>query len=230
MRKIVVFVAFLVGLLATPVFAKDVTGTQITIEKKSSAYQSRRNRDYWTRVWYEKQARKGKRYKRKVYRNGRKLRKKRRYNNRVKVRRVSKRKRSRKRSSYRPRVSSKNVRPGRCSRVLAKISLSSQRMNVYQGGRLLHSWKVSTGRKGYSTPRGTWRIHRMHKRYFSKKYDNAPMPYAMFYSGGFAVHGTNSIKRLGRRASHGCVRLHPSNAAQLFAMVRRNGGTVKVTN
>ena len=114
-------------------------------------------------------------------------------------------------------------------RILAKVDLSSQTMNVYRGGRHLYRWKVSTGRSGYGTPTGTWRIHRMHKRYFSRKYNNAPMPHAMFYYRGFAVHGTNHISRLGRRASHGCVRLHPSNAAKLFSMVRRSGGTVKVT-
>lgn len=114
-------------------------------------------------------------------------------------------------------------------RVLAKVDISSQRMKVYRGGRLLYTWKVSTGRRGYGTPTGTWRIHRMHKRYFSRKYDNAPMPYAMFYYRGFAVHGTSSIKRLGRPASHGCVRLHPDNARKLFSLVKRNGGTVKVT-
>ena len=113
-------------------------------------------------------------------------------------------------------------------RVVARVDLSSQRMNVYRRGRLLYTWKVSTGRRGYGTPTGTWRIHRMHKRYFSRKYDNAPMPHAMFYYRGFAVHGTTSIKRLGRRASHGCVRLHPKNAAKLFSLVRRHGGTVKV--
>ncbi len=115
-------------------------------------------------------------------------------------------------------------------RILAKVDLSSQTMNVYQGKRHLYTWKVSTGRKGYRTPTGTWRIHRMHKRYYSRKYDNAPMPHAMFYYRGFAVHGTNYIKRLGRPASHGCVRLHPSNAAKLFSMVKQNGGTVKVVH
>ncbi|MEN0039830.1 MAG: L,D-transpeptidase, partial [Pseudomonadota bacterium] len=85
------------------------------------------------------------------------------------------------------------------------------------------------GRKGYRTPTGTWRVHRMHKEYYSKKYHGAPMPYAMFYYRGFAIHGTNAIGRLGRTASHGCVRLHPSNAATLFSMVRRHGGTVKVS-
>lgn len=113
-------------------------------------------------------------------------------------------------------------------RILAKVDLSSQRMRVYRGKKHLYTWKVSTGRKGYGTPTGTWRIHRMHKRYYSRKYDNAPMPHAMFYYKGFAVHGTYSIKRLGRRASHGCIRLHPDNAARLFSLVKRNGGTVKV--
>ncbi|MEM9731973.1 MAG: L,D-transpeptidase [Pseudomonadota bacterium] len=135
---------------------------------------------------------------------------------------AAKKKRGTKRRSTKKRRSSSG-------RVVARVDLSSQRMRVYRGGRLLHTWKVSTGRSGYGTPTGTWRVHRMHKRYFSKKYHGAPMPYAMFYYRGFAIHGTNAISRLGRRASHGCVRLHPSHAAKLFAMVRRHGGTVKVT-
>ena len=114
-------------------------------------------------------------------------------------------------------------------RILARVDLSSQTMTVSRGGRVLYRWPVSTGRSGYRTPTGTWRIHRMHKRYYSRKYHGAPMPYAMFYYRGFAVHGTNAISRLGRPASHGCVRLHPKNAARLFSLVKRNGGTVKVT-
>ena len=113
-------------------------------------------------------------------------------------------------------------------RVVAKVDLSSQTMTVSRRGRVLYRWPVSTGRSGYRTPTGTWRVHRMHKRYFSKKYHGAPMPYAMFYYRGFAIHGTNQISRLGRPASHGCVRLHPSNAAKLFSLVRRHGGTVRV--
>lgn len=114
-------------------------------------------------------------------------------------------------------------------RIVAKVDLSSQTMTVSRNGRVLYRWPVSTGRSGYRTPRGTWRIHRMHKRYFSRKYHGAPMPHAMFYYRGFAIHGTNQISRLGRPASHGCVRLHPSNAARLFSLVRRHGGTVRVT-
>ena len=227
MKKIIVFLALLLGFSVSPAFAKDLRTDQVRIEESTNSYQAKSDNDYWTRIRSLRKARKSKRSKRRVYRNGKKVSYKRRYK---KSRRVSKRKRSKRTSSYRRPVSSRNVRPGRGGRILAKVSLSKQRMDVFKGGRLIHSWKVSTGRNGYTTPRGTWRIHRMHKRYFSKKYDNAPMPFAMFYHRGFAVHGTNSIKRLGRTASHGCVRLHPSNAAQLFAMVRRSGGTVKVTN
>jgi len=113
--------------------------------------------------------------------------------------------------------------------VVAKVNLSTQRMHVYQNGRHKYTWKISSGRAGYRTPTGSYGIHRMHKRYFSKKYHGAPMPYAMFFRGGYAVHGTNSIGRLGRTASHGCIRLHPSHAATLFSMVRKRGGRVSIT-
>ncbi|MEL6966766.1 MAG: L,D-transpeptidase [Pseudomonadota bacterium] len=113
--------------------------------------------------------------------------------------------------------------------VVARVNLSTQRMHVYKNGRRLYTWKVSSGRAGYRTPTGSYRVGRMHKRYFSRKYNGAPMPYAMFFRGGYAIHGTNSIGRLGRTASHGCIRLHPSHAATLFSMVRRSGGRVKIT-
>ncbi len=181
--------------------------TSPKVIKSSSAKSTyvKKDKAYWTRVWHQKQAAKRRGLKKKSYSKKRKSSK----------RRVAKRSRNRTRS--------------RSGRVLAKVDLSSQTMNVYKGGRLLHTWKVSTGRNGYRTPTGTWNIHRMHKEYYSKKYHGAPMPYAMFYHRGFAVHGTGSISRLGRTASHGCVRLHPSNAATLFSMVRQSGGTVKVT-
>jgi lipoprotein-anchoring transpeptidase ErfK/SrfK len=63
----------------------------------------------------------------------------------------------------------------------------------------------------------------MARYYFSRKYYNAPMPHAIFFDYGFAIHGTNDISRLGGPASHGCVRLHPANAATLFALVEHNG-------
>ena len=64
----------------------------------------------------------------------------------------------------------------------------------------------------------------MNEIWYSKQWDNAPMPHAVFFTKeGHAIHGTNEVKRLGRPASHGCVRLSPQNAATLYALVKENG-------
>ncbi|MEM8685788.1 MAG: L,D-transpeptidase [Pseudomonadota bacterium] len=107
--------------------------------------------------------------------------------------------------------------------VKAKIDLSKQRMNVVVNGEVVHSWKISSGRRGYTTPTGSYYPYRMHKMWYSRKYDNAPMPHAVFFRGGYAVHGTKSISRLGRPASHGCIRLHPANAKKFYDLVRQHG-------
>jgi len=107
--------------------------------------------------------------------------------------------------------------------VVVQIDKSAQRMAVRVDGAARYSWPVSTGRSGYGTPSGVFNPQSMHRRYFSRKYYNSPMPNAIFFYYGFAIHGTNDISRLGGPASHGCVRLHPSHAAALFALVQRNG-------
>jgi lipoprotein-anchoring transpeptidase ErfK/SrfK len=107
--------------------------------------------------------------------------------------------------------------------VTAKISLSSQTMTVTQNGVVLYKWKVSTARRGYSTPTGSYRAYWASRHHRSRKYDYAPMPYAIFFKGGYAVHATFDVKRLGRPASHGCVRLHPSNAATFFSLAQKYG-------
>jgi lipoprotein-anchoring transpeptidase ErfK/SrfK len=104
-----------------------------------------------------------------------------------------------------------------------EIDIASQRMNIYANGRRYYQWKVSTGTWKYPTPRGYYRPYYLKKMHYSKKYDNAPMPHSVFFRGGFAIHGTYSTSRLGRRASHGCVRLHPSNAKKLFYMIKDRG-------
>jgi lipoprotein-anchoring transpeptidase ErfK/SrfK len=96
-------------------------------------------------------------------------------------------------------------------------------MIVYVDGRHAASWPVSTARRGYRTPTGTFRPGRMHRRYFSKKYHGSPMPYSVFFLGGYAIHGTNAVRALGRPASHGCVRLHTENARRLFSLIERYG-------
>lgn len=116
-----------------------------------------------------------------------------------------------------PRLSSS------ASNVEARIDIATQRMIVSVDGEVRHVWKVSTGRKGFSTPRGAYKPQRMHVRYFSRKYYNSPMPYSIFFRGGYAIHGTTAIDRLGGPASHGCVRLATGNARTLFNLVRSAG-------
>ena len=117
--------------------------------------------------------------------------------------------------------------------IVAHISLSRQVMDVSVDGRHFASWKVSTGRKGFRTPTGSWRPKVLRRMHYSSKYDNSPMPHSVFYHGGYAVHGTNYVKRLGQPASHGCVRLHPTHAATFFNLVQSRGmrnALIRVTN
>ncbi|KQU86163.1 hypothetical protein ASD00_07160 [Ensifer sp. Root31] len=116
-----------------------------------------------------------------------------------------------------------SVQPLNAANLVAKISLSSQTMVVKQNGVVMYRWKVSTARKGYVTPKGSWKAKWLSRNHRSKKYDDAPMPYAVFFNGGYAVHATYDVKLLGRPASHGCVRLHPNNAAEFFALAREHG-------
>jgi lipoprotein-anchoring transpeptidase ErfK/SrfK len=107
--------------------------------------------------------------------------------------------------------------------LVARIDLSDQRMYVYVDEMLVDVFKVSTARKGYVTPTGRYRAQWLSRYHRSRKYDWAPMPYSVFFHGGYAVHGTTDLKRLGRPASHGCVRLHPANAKTFFNLVKVSG-------
>jgi lipoprotein-anchoring transpeptidase ErfK/SrfK len=105
--------------------------------------------------------------------------------------------------------------------VLVRVDRATQTMDVSVDGASLYRWPVSTGRRGFGTPAGTYHPQRMAARWFSTIYYNAPMPHAIFFHGGFAIHGSYDIARLGGPASHGCIRLHPSAAAALFGLVQR---------
>jgi lipoprotein-anchoring transpeptidase ErfK/SrfK len=107
--------------------------------------------------------------------------------------------------------------------IMASIDVSSQTMTVSRNGMNIHRWKVSTARHGYHTPRGQFRPTRMHKMWYSRKYDMTPMPYSIFFYHGFAIHGTYSRRYLGRPVSHGCVRLDPENAKTLYSLVSKYG-------
>jgi lipoprotein-anchoring transpeptidase ErfK/SrfK len=107
--------------------------------------------------------------------------------------------------------------------VVAHISLSTQRMNVSVNGVPRYNWAVSTAKPGYRTPTGTFKPTALFRYHASTIYSGSPMPYSIFFLRGYAIHGSYETKYLGRPASHGCVRLHPSNAAALYSLVKTYG-------
>jgi lipoprotein-anchoring transpeptidase ErfK/SrfK len=107
--------------------------------------------------------------------------------------------------------------------VVAHIDISSQTMQVSVDGRPLYVWPVSTARFGYVTPTGYYHPIRLERIWHSAIYNNAPMPYAVFFRGGYAIHGTYEVGHLGTPASHGCVRLNTWDAATLFSLVEQHG-------
>jgi lipoprotein-anchoring transpeptidase ErfK/SrfK len=109
--------------------------------------------------------------------------------------------------------------------VVVHVDRSRQQMDVIVDGAPRYSWRVSTARRGYITPPGTYHPEMLARRWFSSKYDNSPMPHSIFFHRGYAIHGTYEISGLGRPVSHGCVRLDPANAAILFGLVEREGSS-----
>lgn len=108
--------------------------------------------------------------------------------------------------------------------VLVTIDKSTQRMTVAVDGRDRYSWPVSTGVDGHDTPSGSFTPFRMDRDHFSREWDDAPMPNAIFFTEmGHAIHGTGHVAALGRPASHGCVRLSRAHSAELFALVKAEG-------
>jgi hypothetical protein len=115
------------------------------------------------------------------------------------------------------------VSPAQAS-ILITIDKAAQKMTVDVDGATRWIWPVSTGRRGYDTPAGSFRPFRMEEDHYSKEWDDAPMPYSIFFTGeGHAIHGSYETRNLGRPASHGCVRIAPKNAEKLFMLVRREG-------
>ena len=117
--------------------------------------------------------------------------------------------------------------------IAINVDKSTQHMTVAVDGQQRYVWPVSTGRAGYETPSGTFKVNRMDAAHYSKEYDNAFMPDSMFFDlHGHAIHGFNDVPHLGMAVSHGCVRLSPANAAVLFNLVKQEGianTTVEIT-
>lgn len=108
--------------------------------------------------------------------------------------------------------------------IIATINVPKQEMRVVVDGVERYVWPVSTGRDGVAiTPAGTFKVQSMHVITYSRLFNNAPMPWSIFYDGHYAIHGTTAIHLLGRTASMGCTRLHPDNAKILFNLVKERG-------
>ena len=110
------------------------------------------------------------------------------------------------------------------SSIRITIDKATQKMTVLVNGEEKYDWPVSTGKRGYSTPSGMYTATSMNEIWYSKEWDNAPMPHAIFFmKDGHAIHGSYEVKYLGKPASHGCVRLAPKNATILYDLVKKTG-------
>lgn len=103
------------------------------------------------------------------------------------------------------------------------VDLGAQRLTVVERGEVKHVWPISSGRPPYRTTTGTFRPQWASRMWYSRQYDMAPMPHAVFFNRGIAFHATNATHLLGRPASHGCVRLAPQNARALYKMIHAHG-------
>ena len=108
--------------------------------------------------------------------------------------------------------------------IVANIDKTSQEMTIFVDGVEEHSWPVSTGLPGYATPSGTFTTSSMNEIWYSRQWNNTPMPHAVFFTKkGHAVHATDQVSKLGRPASKGCVRLSPKNAKTFYNLVKEHG-------
>ena len=104
------------------------------------------------------------------------------------------------------------------------VDKNTQQMTVSVNGAPRYTWPVSSGNPSHETPNGSFKTFRMEEDHYSKEFDDAPMPNAIFFTKqGHAIHGTDSVNRLGSPASHGCVRLSRANALKLWDLVKTEG-------
>ncbi|MHB8885173.1 MAG: L,D-transpeptidase [Methylovirgula sp.] len=114
-------------------------------------------------------------------------------------------------------------------KVIVDVDLSSQRMHVQFPDGSDETWPIASGRPGLDTPDGNYKPQWVDPDHVSKEYDNAPMPYAIFFDlKGHAIHGSYQ-KRFGKAVSHGCVRLPVADAKKLFEAVKVSGAEIEIT-
>lgn len=113
--------------------------------------------------------------------------------------------------------------PASAATLKATVDLSKQRMYVFVDGRKKYSWPVSTGKRGWRTKTGYYTPFAQRKNFYSSKW-RMSLPYlTMIGRDGTAIHGTYLTSRLGRPASHGCIRLSVGNAAKFYKLVQNHG-------
>ncbi len=107
-------------------------------------------------------------------------------------------------------------------------------MTIAVDGWYYANWRVSTARRGYWTPRGSFRPYLLKRMHYSSKYENSPMPHSIFFRGGYAIHGTYHVRSLGRAVSHGCIGWHPAmrrgSTASCVNMAKATRGFSSVTS
>ena len=105
--------------------------------------------------------------------------------------------------------------------LVAKVDLSSQRMQVFVNGKKKHSWSIASGKRGWRTPTGRFTPITSYRKKYVKRW-NMTLPYAVVLaSNGIAVHGSSGP--MGSPRSHGCIRLSVGNAAKFYRLVGRHG-------
>jgi lipoprotein-anchoring transpeptidase ErfK/SrfK len=120
---------------------------------------------------------------------------------------------------------SKSIQPRKAAVpvILIAINKPTQIMTVTVQGHMRYRWRVSTGATRYSTPDGSYTPFRMELMHYSREWDNAGMPHAIFFTQrGHSIHGSDH-PGLGTAVSHGCVRLTLSNATTLYQLVNSVG-------
>ncbi len=114
------------------------------------------------------------------------------------------------------------------------VSLSQQRLYVLnENDEALAVWPISSGMKGYETPTGNFSIVNRIRRAYSRKYEVWMVPWmAIVKSGEYGIHGLEDrsyYRKLGRPASHGCIRLAQEHAFKLLSWVKV-GTPVKIVD
>lgn len=108
--------------------------------------------------------------------------------------------------------------------VTIDVNKNIQQMTVSVDGVPRYTWPISSGNPSHETPNGSFKTFRMEEDHYSKEFDDAPMPHSIFFTKrGHAIHGTDSVGKLGVPVSHGCVRISRANAQTLWDLVKAEG-------